>query len=123
MAYVRFQSWMLNGHSGNISWRMKRVIVRGINHGLVTTSTRRDPRFPGDNSYHRLGRAVDMASTSRAKMVAFQRSELRRFRRWGAHKEIIGPDNQWIVLRGREVDLQDGSPLEDQHDNHVHIAQ
>jgi hypothetical protein len=34
--------------------------------------------------------------------------------------ELIGPDNNLIVLRGRHARLPEGSPLENQHDNHVH---
>lgn len=120
--YIRFHKWMLNGHSGDISWRCKRAIVRGVNHELVVTSTRRMPRFPGDDSYHIYGRAVDLASRSRINMVSFQRAELKRFRRWHKHMEIIGPDNQAIVLKGSETDLVEGTPLEDEHDNHVHLA-
>lgn len=119
--YRRFRPWMLNGHRRDINWRVKRVIVRGINHGLTVTSTRRGPRFPGDKSWHTQGRAVDMAGPW-AAMVRFQCSELARFRRFRKHKEIIGPDNRAIVLRGRETDLTEGTGLETQHDTHVHIA-
>lgn len=113
---------MLNGHSGDVTRRVKRAIVRGTNAGLVVTSTRRASRFVGDNSFHMSGHAVDMAATSRARMVAFQRKELWRFRRWHNHKEILGPDNNAVVLGGVETDLQEGNPLENQHDNHVHLA-
>lgn len=117
--YVRFQKWMLNGHPGNITWRVKRAIVRGVNHGLYVTSTTGGRHAPG--SYHYKGRAVDMGG-SWDNMARFQWSELRRFRRWRKIVELIGPDNEPIVLRGRETDLVEGTPLEQQHDTHVHWA-
>jgi hypothetical protein len=120
MAHLRFKSWMLNGKPGNVSWRIKRVIVRGVNHGLYTTSTTGGQHAAG--SYHYSGRAVDMAGT-REEMVRFQRGELQRHRRWRRHREIIGPDNEAILLRGSEADLQEGTALESMHDTHVHIAQ
>ena len=117
---------MLSGHPGNISWRMKRVVVRGVNHGLKVTSTTGGVHAPG--SYHYRGRAVDFGhqrpgtAEARRELVAFQKSELSRYRRWRQHKEIIGPDNGAIVLRGYETDLSEGTALEQAHDNHVHIA-
>lgn len=118
--YRRFRPWMLNGHPGNVSWRVKRAIVRGVNAGLTVTSTTGGNHAPG--SYHYRGRAVDMAGPW-AAMVRFQYRELSRFRRWRKHVEIIGPDNHAIVLRGGETDLVEGSPLETNHDTHVHWAQ
>lgn len=117
--YRRFRKWMLRGHPGNIKWRVKRAIVRGANHGLYVTSTTGGRHAP--NSYHYQGRAVDMGG-SWDNMARFQRSELKRFRRWRRIKELIGPDNKAIVLRGRETDLVEGTPLEQAHDNHVHWA-
>jgi len=116
----RFQSSMLNGHPRPSSWRVRRAIVRGVNAGLYVTSTTDGQHATG--SYHYSGRAVDMAANTRARMVAFQRDELRRFRRWHKHREIIGPDNEAIVLRGSETALAEGTPLETMHDNHVHLA-
>lgn len=116
----RFRSSMLNGHPGDINWRCKRAIVRGVNAGLYVTSTTDGGHAPG--SYHYQGRAVDMGGRTREKMVRFQLAELKRYRRWHKHREIIGPDNAGIVLRGAEVDLSEGTPLEQMHDNHVHVA-
>jgi hypothetical protein len=62
---------------------------------------------------------------ARRELVKFQKSELSRFRRRLSpvrHKEILGPDNGAIVLRGYETDLSEGTGLEQAHDNHVHIA-
>jgi hypothetical protein len=117
-----------NGHPTNVTWRIRRVINRGNRAGLRVTST--TGGVHATFSYHRpvfglrrnKGRAVDMAGT-RAQMVAFQNAELRRFRRWRQHKEIIGPDNRAIVLRQQETDLLEGTTLEEAHDNHVHVAQ
>lgn len=116
-----------NGRPKNVTWKVRRIISRGNRAGLVVTSTTGGKH--ATFSYHRpvfglrrnRGRAVDMAGT-RAQMVAFQRSELRRFRRFRQHKEIIGPDNRAIVLRQQETDLVEGTSLEQAHDTHVHIA-
>jgi hypothetical protein len=116
-----------NGHPRNVTWQIRRVITRGNRAGLVVTST--TGGVHAAFSYHRpifgarrnRGRAVDMAG-SRAAMVSFQKAEVRRFRRFRRHKEIIGPDNAAIVLRQQETNLVEGTGLETQHDNHVHIA-
>jgi hypothetical protein len=129
MPHRRFKPWMLSGNAGNISWRMKRVVVRGVNAGLKVTSTTGGTHAPG--SYHYQGRAVDFGhvrpgtAEARRELVKFQKSELSRFRRRLSpvrHKEILGPDNQAIVLRGYETDLSEGTGLEQAHDNHVHVA-
>lgn len=116
-----------NGHPTNVTWKIRRVVGRANRAGLYVTST--TGGVHATYSYHRpvfgprrnKGRAVDVAGP-RSKMVAFQVSELKRFRRFRRHVEIIGPDNRAIVLRGQETDLSEGSGLEQQHDNHVHIA-
>lgn len=56
------------------------------------------------------------------KQARFQRRE------YGAWKngkrptmmELIGPDNSHTVLRDASSPLAEGSPLETQHDTHVH---
>jgi hypothetical protein len=119
----RFKRSMLSGHSGDVSLAVKRVIVRAVNRGLVVTSTRRLPRFPGDQSFHLQGRAVDVADKDgrRAPMVDFQRFLVRRFG-CSAFLELIGPDNSLNCKNGRRMTLDEGSALEDQHDNHVHVV-
>lgn len=61
-----------------------------------------------------------------ARLLAnFQLKEHERFHN---HKlrhdlvELIGPTNTLVVLRDVETDLAEGTPLENQHDNHVHEA-
>jgi hypothetical protein len=123
--HFRFRPWMLNGHPGNITRACKRVIVRGVNHGLVVTSTTDGQHAP--TSWHRFGKAVDFGlrrdlvgtAEGRARMVKFQRFLVKRKRRF---HEVFGPDNTLNVKNGRRITLPDGSPLEDQHDNHVHAA-
>lgn len=114
-----FQPWMLNGHPGNVSLAVKRVIVRGVQAGLVVTSTT-DGRSHSRNSYHyrNPGEAVDMAGPYR-KMVTFQLQEARDSGRW---KELIGPLNYPTVKHGVRWTQREGTPLENSHDNHIHAA-
>lgn len=122
-----------NGRPTNVTWQIRRVITRANRANLVVTSTTGGKH--ATFSYHRpvfglrrnRGRAVDLAPKPgtrdpRGTMVAFQKAELRRFRRFRRHKEILGPDNAAIVLRQQETDLIEGTDLEQNHDTHVHIA-
>ncbi len=54
-------------------------------------------------------------------MHRFQAAEFRRRRRTRV-VELIGPNTRRTVLRGQVARLSEGSPLEQQHDNHVHGA-
>jgi hypothetical protein len=135
MRYRRFRKHMLNGHPGNVSRAVKRAIVRGVNAGLVVTSTTDGVHSP--TSLHspsgplRRGRAVDLGLRpsevgtieGRRKLRAHQRSEFRRFRSNPTRfRELIGPVNDRVVLRARHAPLPEGSGLEDQHDDHLHVA-
>ena len=124
------------GVSPAVNRGCRRAIMRGYAAGLVPTSTKRLP-VSSTASFHRRrnargeGMAVDLGlrrelvgtAAGRDRMAGFQRAELRR-RRVGriAPVELNGPDNAAIVLRGAETDLAEGSPLETDHDDHVHEA-
>jgi hypothetical protein len=111
-------------------------IRRGYAQGLVPTSTTGGTHAPG--SFHKQknalgeGRAVDMGlieseigtARGRRRMVAFQVAEHEAHRdgRRTHMAELIGPDNRAVILRKSETDLAEGTPLETQHDNHVHGA-
>lgn len=113
--------------------RAKRAVRRAYARGLVVTATTNGKHAPG--SFHNpdaegLGHAVDFGliekeigtDQGRRRLVNFQRSE---YQEWAAGNrpglvELIGPDNTLIVLRGKRATLPEGSPLENQHDNHVH---
>jgi lysozyme len=117
------------GVSTDVSAPVRKFITRGYAAGLVPTSTVRAPRFVGDNSYHIRHKAADMGlrrdeigtAKGAAKRERFQAAEWAR-----RHKtnptELIGPINDKIVLNGHDTSLAEGSPLEDQHDDHVHGA-
>lgn len=106
---------------------VKRFIARGYGRGLVPTATTNGSH--ASHSFHFLHRAADMGvrtdeiGTPRAarKLVRFQRAEFRRFRRTGAI-ELIGPDDNRIVLAGAATHLSPSSALAREHDNHVHGA-
>lgn len=120
--YRRFKPWMLNGRSGNISLACRRFIVRAVNAGLTVTSTTGGGHAVGSYHWPRArnyrGRAVDVAGPY-SRMVAFQRAEARRPRRF---HELFGPSNTANVKNGRTVTLAEGSALESNHDTHVHAA-
>lgn len=123
-------------HAVNIACR--RAVVRAYAHGLVPTATTNGVHSP--TSFHTpvdgIGRAVDLGNiegyrpgerkwkTGRARLVAFQQAEHAAFHRGERPRmlELIGPDNRLVVLRAHETDLVEGTPLETQHDTHVHVA-
>jgi hypothetical protein len=97
---------------------------------LVVTSTTDGAHAPG--SYHAQRKAVDGGLIERLigtsdglkRLVKYQRAE---FRAWQKGKrphliELLGPDNNACVLNGHATTLVAGSPLEIQHNNHVHEA-
>lgn len=128
--------YCMNASGGpGVTPKLRKAIMRATAAGLRCSSTK---RFPvGGGSWHQArdergrGRAADLGlppsligtSKGRDRLVAFQKAELARFRhsrpRW---QEVIGPDNRAIVLKGAETDLVEGTFLENQHDNHVHLA-
>lgn len=125
---------MLRGHPGNIARAVRRIIVRGVNHGLIVTFTTDGSHAPG--SWHKilpprnlLGRAVDLGvipllvgtAEARRRLVAFQAFLIDTFGP-GTFHELFGPDNSLCVKNGVRITLLEGSDLEDMHDNHVHVA-
>jgi hypothetical protein len=119
-----FETFMLNGHPGNISTGTKAAIARGVAHGLYTTSTTDgSSHTPTSNHYSwnhpdNLGHAVDMGGTY-SNMVAWQQSEANRGEDL---RELIGPDNTLTYSGGTRWTQSEGSSLETAHDNHVHRA-
>lgn len=127
--YFAFHRRFFNGHPRNVTLAVRRVIVRGVNHGLVVTATT-DGLHSATSFHHtKPGKAVDLgvepklAGTpeARKREVAFQRFLLKRF---GARAflELFGPDNAANVKNGVQFTLPEGAPLENQHDNHVHVV-
>jgi lysozyme len=55
----------------------------------------------------------------RFQILEYRRAKRFRFRTW---QEIIGPNDEYVVLGGKRADLSHNSNLERQHENHVHIA-
>lgn len=117
--HYRFRPWMLNGCPGNITWAVKRVIVRGVNHGLVVTATTNGTHAP--TSYHQYGKAVDMAGPGTEAEIQYQRHLIKGLGAW-RFNEIFGPDNFANVKNGVVFTLVEGSGLEQMHDTHIHVA-
>jgi hypothetical protein len=122
---LRFHPRMLNGHPGNVTPAVKKMIVRAVRAGLVVTSTT-DGRH-AKNSHHYVGQAVDLGlpgalvgtERGRRRMVGFQRREARNA---GRFLELFGPDNAANVKNGAPYALAEGTALESNHDTHVHGA-
>lgn len=133
-------SSLFNGQPGNVNRRVRATIKRARKYGLVPTFTTNGTHslgswhkpWPGRN---RLGAAVDLGFTRRdferltpeqrrGRLIAFQLAEYRFAKRMGFHtfQEILGPDNEYVLLKGGRTDLVEGTPLETMHESHVHIA-
>lgn len=118
-----------NGCSSNVVPGVKKFIARAFGAGLVPTFTIEGQHAPGSYHGRRPGRAADIGlrkdeigtSRGRRKLIAFQKAEYKRAHRTGAI-EIIGPHNSYTILRGNSTRLAEGTPLETQHDTHVHEA-
>jgi hypothetical protein len=111
-----------NGVDPNVRDAVKRFLTRGYAAGLVPTSTTGGRHAPGSLHYERragdVGLRREEIGTPRGlrRMERFQRDEFRR----GGHTELLGPINDLCVLRAHLSPLEEGTALEDQHDNHVH---
>lgn len=109
---------------------VKRFIARAYAAGLVPTATTNGSHAPGSYHYQRIGgkgRAADVGvrreliGTAKATRL-LSRFQRREYARHDDKAELIGPTNNLIILRGARTSLVEGSPLENQHDNHVHGA-
>lgn len=127
-AKARARIWdarMLNGHPGNVTAAVKREIMRGVAAGLMVTSTTGGQH--AKTSHHYTGRAVDLGllprqvGTRRGRelMVRHQRACARHPERY---LEVFGPDNRACVKNRQRITLAEGTPLEQNHDDHVHVA-
>lgn len=125
------------GVDSKVNAGCRAAICRAYAAGLVPTSTTGGQHAPG--SFHKQknargeGLAVDIGLRSHLVGTASGANRLARFQRkehWRFHNgklkhdlvELIGPTNTLAVLRDIETDLAEGTPLENQHDNHVHEA-
>lgn len=112
--------------NGHIHIAVRRAYARG----LVVTATTNGGH--ATNSYHYRKLAADFGlipkeigtKKGHSRLVGFQRQEFQAWQRGERPNivELIGPDNNMVVLRGRHSPLAEGSALENEHDNHVHIA-
>lgn len=124
---IPFRKRMLRGHPGDITREVRRVIVHGLEHGLIVTSTTDGGHAPTSFHFTKPGRAVDLGNevpgtpAARARMVAFQRFLLNKFGP-GAFLELFGPENSLAVKNGVQFTLPEGSALENLHDTHVHVV-
>ncbi len=124
-----FQPYMANGKPyEKLTDEAKHAIYLDFKEGLYVTSTYEG--FSGDgvhatSSYHYLtnqpdgrGRCWDAGSKSRGPMVKCQERQAREF---GAFlTESFGPENGLAYKNGVRFALEEGSSLEEMHDNHVH---
>lgn len=113
----------LSGHP-DVTHRLYPIIMEAVARGLVVTSTRDGVHAP--TSFHYSGRAVDFGRAGGyrrwflPRLVSFQRHLHTKHGRKLA--ELFGPSNRANRKYGRAISLPEGSPLEQLHDNHVHVA-
>lgn len=120
--------------SSRVNRGCRRAARRMNANWMVVTSTTDGVHAPGSyhNPFNGVGRAIDgglppkLIGTARGRnrLVRYQRQEYDAWRRGLRPNmvELIGPDNNMVVLKGVHSPLSEGSPLENQHDNHVHQA-
>lgn len=109
----------------NVNKHVKAFIVRGWRHGLVPTATTNGTH--AIHSMHYSGDAADLGSRRGDKNPTrrkqrFQEAEYSAWRKGKRRSmvELIGPNNNAVVLGGQHSPLAEHSSLEDAHDNHVH---
>ena len=132
MGWYDVRMYRYNFVPSNVTRAVKRGTRRGVAAGLVPTATTNGTHAVGSYHSRNPGQAIDLGlpswmvgtSRGRRRMVNFQRKEYNAWRAGNRPQmvELIGPDNNMIVLRGVHSPLPEGSPLENMHDNHVHEA-
>jgi len=116
---------MLCGHP-DVSKSLHPYIIEAWARGLIVTSTRDGVHAP--TSFHPSGRAVDFgvraglvgSLLAHSRLVRFQRHLHARHGRFLS--ELFGPSNRANRKWGKAITLPEGSPLEQLHDDHVHVA-
>lgn len=137
MSKARLGRWddrycMFFGVDPEVTPDVRAYITRAYGAGLVPTSTTGGSHTATSLHFQRIGgrgRAADIGL--RSDLIGTQKG-LDRMRKFQAREfakraerhpvELIGPDNNLVVLNGIVSPLPEGSKLEDQHDNHVHGA-
>lgn len=101
---------------------LSKVVKAGNRRGLWVTSTTGGAH--SSTSWHYRRKGLDMAAAMTAdgieKMYRFQNFVLKKW--LGNLLELFGPDNDACAKNGTRITLAEGSALENQHDNHDHIA-
>lgn len=123
---AKFEPWMLNGHSANITAGARaELAIAVVKFGCACTSSYRATVIPqsNPNSWHgpnvSPGKAVDVAGGG---MVAYQRDAYNRRRGDANLLELFGPDNSSNLRYGQTYYLAEGTFLENLHDSHTHVA-
>lgn len=124
-----FQPYMANKKPWvKLTPEARHAIYLDFRHGLYVTSTYEG--HPGDgvhatSSYHYLqnqpdgrARCWDAGSARRGPMVKAQRREAGRCPSFLV--EMFGPENDLAYKNGLRFTLEEGSELENMHDNHKH---
>ncbi len=121
-----FETWMLNGHSNNITDAVRaEIAIAVVKYNCAVSSTYRAYVIPqsNPNSYHgpnvSPGKAFDAVG---ARMTEWQHDVFARRRGDSACLELFGPDNSTNLKYGNQLALGEGTFLENLHDSHTHEA-
>jgi murein L,D-transpeptidase YcbB/YkuD len=109
---------VLDGCPGNVAPEVIGVAVLAHRFGCYVTATTNGVH--AINSWHKRGRALDAGANSQPPKVALQRHLYTHFA--SELYELFGPQNGACVKNGVRITLPEGSALENQHDNHTHVA-
>ncbi len=124
-AALDFESWMLNGHSGNIDPKLKPVIAYAVGELGQTITDTYDYSGHTSSSYHypwndpsapQQGRAVDMGGSG----MATAQSKLASKFGDGQFAELFGPAG-WYLKNGNRYQNPGGGAFPG-HDDHIHAA-
>jgi hypothetical protein len=111
---------------GSISGSLQSAKELAESMGLILTSSKRDPRYPGDKSLHISGRAMDFSNVPQgtrgsAEMDKFAKEMIKRH--GSKLTQLIYTPLGYGIANGKKVDLSYwGDDTNKTHHDHVHVA-
>lgn len=101
--------------------RLRAAVRHGLRKSPACYITSTNGGVHSPTSHHYQDEAVDIGAPSTGAKYAFQRAVFDKFGA-GYFAELFGPANYPWVKNGVAYTALEHSAIEDQHDNHVHMA-